>query len=484
MKASHTRGAVSVRFDDPGLVSHAGLVAVMRLAEDAGLSDLAGELVRLGGSVGANAGAKISTIVAGMAAGADSISDLDLVRHGGMAGLFTGIRAPSTVGTFLRWFSMGHVAQLEKLSARLLARLAELTPLLAGADRLGLLDLDSKISQVYGRGKDGAAFGYTGVLGLNTLAATLTTAAGRPVIVATRLRGGNADTRRAVSSLARRALGTARAAGATGPLLARGDSGFYVGELITMLAREGAWFSITAPQHSAIREAIDAITEHAWQQHTYRDPVLDPHTGQLIHTAQIAETSHTAFTNPTVNPGQKTTARLLVRRTRITTRDEQGELFPAWRYHAVFTNLPPATTRPATTRPATTRPATTRPDTAGFDTATAWRLHDQRSGAIEHVFAELAAGPLAHFPSGLFAANAAWLSLAALTHNLLRATACLAGPTHARTRLTTLRRRLITIAARVTRTARHITLRLPQDWPWATDFTQLFTTIHAPPHPA
>ncbi|MCE7002541.1 IS1380 family transposase [Kibdelosporangium philippinense] len=479
MKASHTRGAVSVRFDDPGLVSHAGVVAVMRLAEDAGLSDLAGELVRLGGSVGANAGAKISSIVAGMAAGADSISDLDLVRHGGMAGLFSGIRASSTVGTFLRWFSMGHVAQLEKLSARLLARLAELTPLLAGADRLGLLDLDSKISQVYGRGKDGAAFGYTGVLGLNTLAATLTTAAGRPVIVATRLRGGNADTRRAVSSLARRALGTARAAGATGPLLVRGDSGFYVGELITMLVREGVWFSITAPQHSAIREAIDAITEHAWQQHTYRDPVLDPHTGQLIHTAQIAETSHTAFTNPTVNPGQKTTARLLVRRTRITTRDEQGELFPAWRYHAVFTNLPPTTTRPATTEP-----DTTEPDTAGFDTATAWRLHDQRSGAIEHVFAELAAGPLAHFPSGLFAANAAWLSLAALTHNLLRATACLAGPAHARTRLTTLRRRLITIAARVTRTARHITLRLPQDWPWATDFTHLFTTIHAPPHPA
>ncbi|MCE7002783.1 IS1380 family transposase [Kibdelosporangium philippinense] len=479
MRASHTRGAVSVRFDDPGLVSHAGVVAVMRLAEDAGLSDLAGELVRLGGSVGANAGAKISSIVAGMAAGADSISDLDLVRHGGMAGLFSGIRASSTVGTFLRWFSMGHVAQLEKLSARLLARLAELTPLLAGADRLGLLDLDSKISQVYGRGKDGAAFGYTGVLGLNTLAAALTTAAGRPVIVATRLRGGNADTRRAVSSLARRALGTARAAGATGPLLVRGDSGFYVGELITMLAREGVWFSITAPQHSAIRTAIDAITEHAWQQHTYRDPVLDPHTGQLIHTAQIAETSHTAFTNPTVNPGQKTTARLLVRRTRITTRDEQGELFPAWRYHAVFTNLPPTTTRPATTEP-----DTTEPDTAGFDTATAWRLHDQRSGAIEHVFAELAAGPLAHFPSGLFAANAAWLSLAALTHNLLRATACLAGPAHARTRLTTLRRRLITIAARVTRTARHITLRLPQDWPWATDFTHLFTTIHAPPHPA
>ncbi|MFC5103531.1 transposase [Kibdelosporangium philippinense] len=144
----------------------------------------------------------------------------------------------------------------------------------------------------------------------------------------------------------------------------------------------------------------------------------------------------------------------------------------------------PDTTRPDTTRPDTTRPATTEPDTAGFDTATAWRLHDQRSGAIEHVFAELAAGPLAHFPSGLFAANAAWLSLAALTHNLLRATATLAGPAHARTRLTTLRRRLITIAARVTRTARHITLRLPQDWPWAHDFTHLFTTIHAPPHPA
>ncbi|MFC5112004.1 transposase [Kibdelosporangium philippinense] len=365
MKASHTRGAVSVRFDDPGLVSHAGLVAVMRLAEDAGLSDLAGELVRLGGSVGANAGAKISSIVAGMAAGADSISDLDVLRHGGMAGLFTGIRAPSTVGTFLRWFSMGHVAQLEKLSARLLARLAELTPLLAGADRLGVLDLDSKISQVYGRGKDGAAFGYTGVLGLNTLAATLTTAAGRPVIVATRLRGGNADTRRAVSSLARRALGTARAAGATGPLLVRGDSGFYVGELITMLAREGPG-SPSPP--TTFRDPGGDRRDHRARlaaAHLPRPGPRPAHRATDPHRPDRRDQPYRVH-QPDRQPGQKTTARLLVRRTRITTRDEQGELFPAWRYHAVFTNLPPATTKPATTRP-----ATTEPDTAGFDTATA-----------------------------------------------------------------------------------------------------------------
>ncbi|MFI9388104.1 transposase, partial [Kutzneria sp. NPDC052558] len=248
----------------------------------------------------------------------------------------------------------------------------------------------------------------------------------------------------------------ARTCGATGTVIVRGDSGCYSAKLITALAKAGAVFSITARWSRALARAITTIDQDAWTHIEYDTPVLDQDTGQTIHTAQIAATRHTAFTNPTQNPGRRTTATLVVRRHRVLTVTEQGELFPAWRYQAIFTNSP-------------------------FDPITVEAQHRGRAGAIEQVFADLNGSALTHFPSGRFAANAAWLTLAALAHNLQRAIGCLAGEAHAKARTTTLRARLITVAARVSHTARTITLHLPRNWPWQQAWQRAFTHAHAPP---
>jgi hypothetical protein len=453
MRSSHRARAASVRFDDPNLVSYAGLVPVMRLAEHAGVPDLADDLVRLGTTAGANAGAKVASIVAGMAAGADSIDDLDVVRHGGLPRLFTGIRAPSTLGTFLRDFTIGHVAQLEKMANQVLGRLVAVAPVLPEVDKLAFLDIDSKITQVYGPGKDGAAFGYTRVRGLNYLGACLSSLVSAPVITGTRLRGGKADTRKNATSFVTKNLAVAREqCGATGKLLVRMDSGYYVGEILAAIRDAGAWFSVTAQQNSSVQAAIAAIPDTAWKTITYAAPVYDEDTEQWVSSAQIAETSYTAFTNTTTN-GQRITARLIVRRVKKTNPEPTAELFDVYRYQAVFTNSP-------------------------FDLVTADAQHRDRAGTIEHVFADLNDSALAHFPSGRFAANAAWLTLAALTHNLLRAAGTLTSTFHARARTATLRRHLIAVAARITRSARKIVLHLPEHWPWRDSYMGLFTATH------
>jgi Transposase DDE domain group 1 len=444
---------VSVRFDDPNLVSHAGLVPVLRLAERAGMPDVADDLLTLGTTAGSNAGAKVASIVAGMAAGADSIEDLDVVRHGGLPKLFTGIRAPSTLGTFLRDFTIGHVAQLENTANQVLGNLVGLAPVLPEVDKLAFLDIDSKITQVYGPGKDGAAFGYTRVRGLNYLAACLSTPVSAPVITGTRLRGGNADTRRNAASFVTKNLTTAREqCAATGRLLVRMDSGYYVGEILQAVLDARAWFSVTAPQNPSIRAAIATIPDTAWKTITYAAPVYDEDTEQWVSSADIAETSYTAFTNATTN-GQHITARLIVRRVKKTSGEPTGELFDIYRHQAVFTNSP-------------------------FDLLTADTQHRDRAGTIEHVFADLNNSALAHLPSGRFAANAAWLTLAALTHNLLRAAGTLASTFHARARTTTLRQHLIHIAARITHSARKLTLHLPTHWPWQASYLGLFAATH------
>jgi hypothetical protein len=283
-----------------------------------------------------------------------------------------------------------------------------------------------------------------------------------PVVTGTRLRGGNADTRKKATSFVKRNLATARTAcGATGDLLVRMDSGYYVGEILAAIVDEGAWFSVTAQQNSSVQAAIASIPETAWQKITYKTPVYDEDTSEWVSTAEIAETLYTAFTNATEN-GQFITARLIVRRTPKTTNQASGgtgELFPAYRYQPVFTNSP-------------------------SDLHTADTHHRNRAGTIEHVFADLNNSALAHFPSGRFAANQAWLTLAAITHNLLRAAGCLTSLYHAKARTGTIRRHLIHIAARTSRSARKTTLHLPQNWPWADTFTHLFTTSHAPPTPA
>ena len=248
------------RFDDPNLVSAGGLVPVLALADRVGLRRLVDEQLTVPTDKGAHAGAKVAALVAGMVAGADSIEDMDLLRHGGMGRLFTGIVAPSTLGSFLRCFAFGHVRQLDAVAARLVANLAAQTPLLPDAARIAYLDVDDTVRATYGYAKQGAGYGYSGVKGLNALLATLSTPAWAPVIVATRLRKGSANSARGAARLVADAL-TAPAARAARRrlLLVRADSAFYGRDVIAATGRAGARFSVTARQDHgrAPRDRLD-----------------------------------------------------------------------------------------------------------------------------------------------------------------------------------------------------------------------------------
>ena len=246
MRLLHGLAKTHASFDDPNLVSHAGLVPVMALAERAGLGDLVAGLVRPGGVCGVNADLKVPCLVAGMAAGADSIEDMGLLRHGAMPALFGGVRAPSTLGSHLR-STWGNVSQLEKAGREFLVNLAGRAPLLPGAGTLAFIDVDSMQKRVYGHRKQGARFGHTKiqgksllVRGLNALAAVVSTPIAAPVIAATRLRGGNAASARGAASLAAQAIGTARACGCTGTIIVRLDSAFYNAAVIGAVRRGGA----------------------------------------------------------------------------------------------------------------------------------------------------------------------------------------------------------------------------------------------------
>src|SRR4051812_45378987 len=231
MRLSHSRPVVAARFDEPNLVSAAGLVPVMRLARTAGLDALAGELLSVPTDKGANPGGKVTALVAGMVAGADSIEDMALLRHGAMGRLFDRPYAPSTLGSLLRAFRFGQVRQLDAVAARLLTGLAQRTPVLAGIDDgLVAVDVDDTVIEVHGYAKQGAGFGYTRVRGLNALLATVTTDRAAPVVVAQRLRKGSANSARGAQRLVRDALATVRALRgrtATGAGVLGAHSGVY-----------------------------------------------------------------------------------------------------------------------------------------------------------------------------------------------------------------------------------------------------------------
>jgi hypothetical protein len=458
---------VRASFDDPNLVSSAGLEPVMRLA---GLCDLAGivrERLRVPSYRGANAPGKVATIVAGMVSGADSIDDLDVVRHGGMPSLFGSVYAPSTLGEFLRWFTHGHVRQLQAVAREFLVQLARHTPLLPGSDVVTFLDVDSLLRPVYGKKKQGVGFGHAKVggyqvlrRGYNPLVATISTLDAAPVVAATQLRAGNASSARGAGSLVAEAIATTKAVLAarpdtpTGEVVVRADSAFYARTTVKACQRAGVRFSVTIRVSTKVRTAVDAIPDDAWVEIEYPHPVWDDQQRRFISRAQIAETRYTAF----ANSPDAITARLIVRRIpdlNKTTVDVQGELFPVWRYHAAFTDSPFILTQA--------------------------EQHHRNHAIIEQVFAELIDGPLAHLPSGRFDANNAWLTCTAIAHNLTRAAATLAGPRYAAARAATIRRHLINVAGRIARHARGITIHLPQHWPWHEAWQRLFTTAHAPP---
>ena len=459
MRLLHALGRTRASFDDPNLVSRAGLVPVMALAQRAGLTELVAEQVRPGGPCGVNAPAKIGFLVAGMLAGADSIDDMDLLRHGAMDVLFGGVRAPSTLGSY----SWGNVRQLEAVNRQLLAELARRAPLLPGKDQLAFVDIDSMQKRVYGHKKQGARFGHTKiqgksllVRGLNALAAVVSTPLSAPVIAATRLRGGNAASVRGAASFAAGAIATAREAGCTGLIVVRMDSAYYAARVIAAIRRAGALFSVTVSMDPKVKAAIAAIPPDAWTAVKYPRAIWDDQLRAWVSDAEVAETEYTAFAS---KKGQAVTARLIVRRVRDLNKQAaagQDELFPVWRYHAVFTDSP-------------------------FELIQAEGQHRDHA-IVEQVFADVTSGPLAHMPSGVFAANAAWLSIAAMAHNLLRAAGALASLPFAKARAATIRRDLIAVAARIARHGRgHLTLHLPEGWHREHEWLNLLAAANGPP---
>jgi hypothetical protein len=459
---SHRFTASSAVFDDEHLVSSAGLVPVMTLAAQTGLPKLLADKVCIPTpkikSGSANPSPKLTTLIAGMCAGADSIDDVDLVRSGGMQSLFGGVYAPSTIGTLLREFTFGHARQLESVLRHHLASLCERVDLLAGADTGAFIDIDSLLRPVYGHAKQGASYGHAKIAGkqilrkgLSPLVTTISTPGAAPVIAGMRLRAGKANSGKGAGRMLAQAIGTARAAGVTGQILVRGDSSYGTRAVVGACRNHGARFSLAMSRNTAIDRAINSIEEAAWTPVKYPGAVRDPDTGDWISDAEVAEIGYTAF----ASTKDRITARLIVRR--VKDARYRDALFPVWRYHPFFTN--------------TDLPA-----------AQADITHRQHA-IIETVFSDLIDGPLAHMPSGHFGANSAWVICAAIAHNLLRAAGVLAGGAHAVARGATLRRKIITIPARLTRPQRRPVLHLPAHWPWSHHWLTLWRNVigYSPP---
>jgi hypothetical protein len=461
VQGSHAWRADSAVFDEDNLVSHAGLVPLLELAEQAGLSQLLDEHVRFAcervKSGAANATPKLTSIIAGMAAGADSIDDLDIIRAGGMKKLFGGVYASSTLGILLREFTHGHTRQLSAVLRRHLVALTEQTRVLDGIEVRCFIDIDSLLRPVYGHAKQGASFGHTKIAGktvlrrgLSPLAVTIGTETAAPVLAGVRLRAGRAASSRGAASMVTEALNTAITAGATPQnILVRADSAYCAGTIVTAVVKAGARFSITIARNPAVDAAIAGIDDQQYTPVHYPGAVIDPDTGELLSAAQVAEVEYTAF----ADNRHRTTGRLIVRR--VLDANTQDPLFPVWRYHPFFTN--------------TTEP----PDQAD--------ITHRRHAICETVWSDLIDGPWAHQPSGLFAANTAWCILAAICHNLLRAAGTLTNTTrYTVARGATLRTHLINIPARLARPQHRPVLHLPTHWPrahaWLALWTAVFTT--------
>jgi hypothetical protein len=440
VRASHELARVSVSYDEANLVSAAGLLPAAALAQKVGLAELVEARVRLS-EHGANGGTKALSVVGSMLAGGDSIDDIALLRAGAMPELFDQTRAPSTIGTWLRAFKWSNVRELDAVTRGLLARLwaAGAGP----ADPAGALtvDLDSTICEVYGRTKQGADYGYTKVRGYHPQLATL---AETGQVVFSRLRGGSAGAARGAKSFLTETVSRLRDAGATGPLTVRADSAFYSRAMLATARKFGVRFSITARQDKRIKAAIEAIPDDAWTPIPYWLSTPE------VSGADVAETPYTAF----AGTKDAVEVRLVVRRVRPTP-GTQLALFTDWDYHAMVTDR----------------------DGVLLEVEADHRRH----AVVEQSIAELKSAGLAHLPSGVFFANAAWLALAVIAHNLGRAVGALAGTPRAT--IATLRRQLFTVPGRLVHTARRLHLRLPTRWPWAEQFATALTAINALPNP-
>jgi hypothetical protein len=440
MRSSHTLTAIETTFDEDNLVANAGLIVPGALAQKLGVAELVDEHLRLpADAVGrANGGTKAMTVIGAMLAGADSSADVGVLRAGAGGELFDQGRAPSTIGTWLRGFIWASVRMLDKVSRQVLARAwqAGLGPDLTSDLTV---DFDSTICQVYGTAKQGARFGYTKVRGYHPLLATL---AGTGEVLHARMRGGNAGAARGAGSFVRETISRIRHAGATGKLTFRADSAFYSRAFVTACRDHDVEFSVTVDKNSAIRRAIGQIDDDAWVPIPY----------WLDGGADVAETTYTAFKGTK----DQVTLRLIVRRVRPTP-GSQLALDVVFDYHAILTDR----------------------DGELLEIEADHRAH----AVIELAIRDLKAGGLAHVPSGIFTANAAWLALAVLAHNLGRWTLAAAGDRWSKATTDTLRTKLVSMPARLVHSARRLRLRTPTNWPWREAFETALVRIAAIPAP-
>ena len=397
MLFNHSPKSVSYTFDESNLVSVAGLAPVMALAQNAGLASLAQDKVTVyttGADKGANPGAKISSVVAGMVAGADSIDDLDALRHGGMKSLFDAVYAPSTLGSHLRAYTHGHVRQLDAVGAQLLrnlgayARLLPVTPGAGGTGSMRFVDIDDTVIEVYSAKKQGAGYGYNKTRGLNGLLATASTVEAAPVVVGQRLRKGSAHSARGAAKLLRDALGaTNRIPGQAGPVVVRADSAYYNASIAKAAGDGRAELSVTVRMDTKIKTAIAGIDEQAWTTIEYKNAIFDEATGQWISEAEVAEVPFIAFSSKKKN--LQVNGRLIVRRVPEKNARKlaagQDTIFDVYRHHGFFTTISPQV----------------------LDTAAADRMH-RGHAIIEQVNSELKAGPLAHMPSVILSPDTWW----------------------------------------------------------------------------
>ncbi len=429
---SRSSDRLRVVFDEPGLVADAGLIVVATLVARLGLEALVDATVRFTDRAGGfKPGRKVLTLVHAMVAGASFIGHADRLRSGATNRVLGHrVMAPSTLGTFLRAFSFGHVRQLDAVISESLRR-AWAFGTGPGAARL-VVDIDSTICQVYGKAKSGAAYGYTKVLGYHPIVAVR---AGTGEVLHARMRKGSANTARGTKRFVEELVARARRAGASGEMVMRFDSGFWSKGTIAVLVRLGVRYTMAVRcGNVAVAKAIAAIEENAWVPIAYTPGGI----------AQVAECDYDSH-------------RLVVRRTRLADAAQQA-LFPGWRHHGFLTDLSGPTVE--------------------LD-----RSHREHA-TVELAIRDIKEGSgLGHCPSANFNANGAWLACAVLAHNLCRWTA-LVGQVHPDDQLTvaaTLRAQLISMPARLVNRAGVPTLRGPLHWPWRHRFQRALGLVRALP---
>jgi hypothetical protein len=416
MPTLHNPSRLSVAFDDDHAVAHAGLALVGLLSEKLGLQQLAEEMI----DIAPFPGRRVATLVHALVAGATCIDDADVLRSGSTSSVLSHrVMAPSTLGTFLRNFTFGHVRQLDRVSEMLMTRAWSLG---AGpGDQPMTIDVDSTILEVYGNQKQGASYGYTHVLGYHPLLAT------RAETLHVRFRKGSANTQRGAQRFVRETVGRCRRAGARGALTLRCDSGFFSKYVVQACRDHKMRYSITVRQTPVIQRAFASIGEENWTPIDYT----------MNGEAWVGETRYLDH-------------RLVVRRTKL--HDPRPVLFPTYRYHAFIT------------------------DREG-DAVTLDADH-RRHAVVELAIRDLKEGSgLEHCPSGDFNANAAWAVLASIAHNLVRWVGALGldlkGPLVAKT----IRRKFIALPGRLTDSGRRRHLHLPTRWPWATQWSECFARL-------